>query len=335
MKPEHRNDSTHPQVKVATFNLMNLAMPEKNYYPHQSYSLAEYHQKIIWTAGQLGRMDADLVGFQEVFDLAALRQAVDDTKLYRKAWLEVADECGHLPRVALLSRLPVRDFQVISDFPAEARISTGASPLPYTRFHRPVILATVEFPGGQAVKVIVCHLKSKRPLLLEGEHAHDPWAEAAGSVRSLTLRACEAAALRWLILREIRHSETPLILLGDLNDGPHAVTSDILQGAHPQKNYPGEVKKKLWDILLYSCQDLQIRRSYKDVYYTHLHNSHYESLDSILVSQEFVNENPRHIGWVEYMRLYNDHLLDPSLGEEGIPVWQSDHGQVLVSIRMC
>jgi endonuclease/exonuclease/phosphatase family metal-dependent hydrolase len=339
--PRYRTDKeakkrleNHPQVKLASFNLMNLASPEKDYYPRQRYSRSLYEEKIAWTANQLNRMDADLVGFQEVFDRSALEAAIKASLVYSECTLEIADECGYLPRVALLSRYPIISTQVISEFPALLFQDLGPLCPKDAKFSRPVLKARVQLPNQCPVTVLVCHLKSKRPMIGEDRDIHDPWEVCAGTVRSLVQRACEAAALRHLILEEIQDKANPLILLGDLNDAPHAVTSDILQGLQPQKRYPPDVKAKLWDILLYSCQDLQIRRSYKDVYYTHLHNSHYESLDHILVSQEFVNENPRHIAWVEYMRLYNDHLLDPSLAEEDLPRQVSDHAQVLVSIRM-
>jgi len=324
----------HPQVKVASFNLMNLALPGKDYYPKQRYSRQSYEDKISWTKDQLVKMDADIVGFQEVFHKKALEDAVKASGKYAGAFLELADECANLPRVALLSRFPVLAFTAIKDFPEEARISMEGSILGSGEFSRPVLKARLNFPGNKEVVVLVAHLKSKRPMIPEGYDPHDPWQETAGSVRSLVQRSCEAAALRYLILEEIQNSDTPLILMGDLNDASHAVTSELLQGNQAQKRYPDEVKAKLWDIFLYSCQDIQIRRSYKDVYYTHLHNSHYESLDHILVSQEFVNENPKHLGWVEYLRLYNDHLLDPALGEEDLPRYVSDHAQILVSLRM-
>jgi len=238
------------------------------------------------------------------------------------------------PRVALVSRYPVRSHEWISEFPPEARLDALGVDLPFTRFHRPVLKARVALPNGHDVVVLVCHLKSKRPMMPDGAHRHDPVEETRGMARSLILRACEAAALRLLVLSEIQGKNQPLVLMGDLNDATHSVTNDILQGRIPQRNFPAEVKKTLWDILLYSCADLQARKSYKDVYYTHLHDSHYESLDHIYVSQEFVNENPAHIGFVEYMRLYNDHLLDPALTDELPPAWLSDHGQPLVSIRL-
>jgi hypothetical protein len=70
------------------------------------------------------------------------------------------------------------------------------------------------------------------------------------------------------------------------------------------------------------------------VYYTRLHDGHHESLDHILLSEEFSPTNPKRIGFFEYMRVFNDHLIDQKLANEEIPVWQSDHGQVIVSIEL-
>jgi predicted extracellular nuclease len=68
--------------------------------------------------------------------------------------------------------------------------------------------------------------------------------------------------------------------------------------------------------------------------YTHIHNGHFESLDHVLVSQEFVGQNPRHVGAVEYVSVLNDHLIDETLSDDKIPRWQSDHGQVVVTIKL-
>lgn len=323
-----------PLVKVGTFNVMNLGVPGRPTYPGEGLSNEDAEKKISWTSRLLSEMDADFVGFQEVFHREALVEAVNRSGVYPGATVDVADENGRLPRVAFVSRLPVRRVEVVKDFPPAARVDFGGQPLPFTQFHRPVFKVTVELPGGVEALMLVVHLKSKRPMVDEGRSRHDPWEVARGQARSLVLRACEAAALRWMVLEEVRRTETPLILLGDLNDATHAVTTDILQGDRPQRYYPPEVKKKLWDILLTSCGDLQVRKSYKDVYYTHLHDSQYESLDHIFVSQEFVNENPRHLANVEYLRVYNDHLLDPSLTDEKPRPWVSDHGAVVVGLKM-
>jgi len=321
-------------LKIATLNTMNLALPDRETYPGERLNKAEYERKAQWTADLVQEMDADFVGFQEVFHKKALEDVLLRTGRYPHAVIDLADESGNLPRVGFVSRLPVVKTEVIRDFPEASRLDVGGQDLPFRSFHRPVFKVWVELPGGHQAVILVVHLKSKRPMVDEGHDRRDPWELARGQARSLILRACEAAALRWIVLHEIRHTETPLILLGDLNDATHAVTSDILQGDHPQRYYPADVKKRLWDILLYSCGDLQVRKSYKDVYYTHLHDSHYESLDHIFVSQEFVADNPRHLAYVEYMRLYNDHLLDPALTDEKPRPWVGDHGAVVVGLKM-
>jgi hypothetical protein len=59
---------------------------------------------------------------------------------------------------------------------------------------------------------------------------------------------------------------------------------------------------------------------------------HHDSLDHILVSQEFVRQNPRRLGYVEYVKVFNDHLIDQTLSHDKIPKWQSDHGQVVITM---
>ena len=151
---------------------------------------------------------------------------------------------------------------------------------------------------------------------------------AKGEAVALFQRGLEAVALRCLVLKKIKNSKTPAIIMGNLNDSSHRVTTDIIMGKIPKK-YPHEIKQKIWD-----SNDIQIKKSYKDVYFTHLNNSHYESLDHILISEESFHENPNRIGFIEYMHLYNAHLIDPALTDEEIPVWQSDHAQVVVSIKL-
>jgi len=64
--------------KIGTFNLFNLVLPEVPYYGDSIYTREEYQRKIRWVAGQLRSMEADVVGFQEVFHEAALREALHE-----------------------------------------------------------------------------------------------------------------------------------------------------------------------------------------------------------------------------------------------------------------
>jgi hypothetical protein len=62
------------QFRVGTFNLNNLALPDRPFNHGERYSSEEYQQKLRWTAQQLDRMMTDLVGFQEVFHQLEFRQ---------------------------------------------------------------------------------------------------------------------------------------------------------------------------------------------------------------------------------------------------------------------
>ncbi len=64
---------------VASFNVKNLIGPDKEYYRFQTYTPEEYAWKEDWLADQLLTMDADVVGFQEVFEEDALRAVITET----------------------------------------------------------------------------------------------------------------------------------------------------------------------------------------------------------------------------------------------------------------
>ena len=141
-------------------------------------------------------------------------------------------------------------------------------------------------------------------------------------------------ANRFITEKDLKKNEHPLILLGDVNDSGLAVTTRLLSGEPPHRKYPMDVKKEIWDVLLYQAKDIQARRSFEDYYFTHIHNGHHEALDHILVSQELVEENPNHIGRIGYVKVYNDHLVDETQSDDDIPSWESDHGQVVATLEL-
>ncbi|MEP5632525.1 MAG: endonuclease/exonuclease/phosphatase family protein [Tateyamaria sp.] len=147
---------------IASFNVKNLIGPDQEYYRFQSYTPEEYAWKADWLAEQIQTMDADIVGFQEIFEESALRdviaQADEDgiegnaahipgaNKRYRRkaifrklayrpytnAALAVAlnvndgDPGQRRPGVAILSRLGfVGEPEVIQDLDAPLDIDFG------------------------------------------------------------------------------------------------------------------------------------------------------------------------------------------------------------------
>lgn len=327
------SDKTDRKVRVGTFNVLNLADVGDKYYPTaKPYNQKEFDKKIAWIASQLDRMHADIVGVQEIFSKEALERAVRKSKCNRDATVHVASDPHKKPWVGLISNLELTGPpDVVPNFPNGFSLTLEGKIVPIDQFSRPVLRAVIEVFDREVV-FLVSHLKSKRPMYDEDEDRRDFRIQALGTTRSLVQRAAEASALRWLIVKELAETSSPLICVGDMNDAVHSVTTDILMGDPPWFRLPVDRKRRIWDSLLYSTYDIQVRRSHRDVYYTHLFNGRHESLDHILVSQEFVYQNPERIGQVEELRVFNDHLVDEQLSGDETPRWQSDHAQVVAGI---
>ena len=181
------------RFKIGTFNLYNLVLPKTYYYGRNMYASEDYEKKVAWISDQLGWMDADLVGFQEIFHRAALQQVVDASGIYPQSTLVTGPERLEGPVVGLLSRFPVIESEYVTEFPAQARLDMDDMPIPLTTFSRPVLCAKVELPTGHQVLVFVVHLKSKNPMIREGADRHDPMERAIGKARSLIRRAAEVS----------------------------------------------------------------------------------------------------------------------------------------------
>ena len=348
-------------IRIVNFNCYNLVRPGVGYYSARPYSNEEADEKIDWTAATLTQAGTDLVGFQEIFHIEMLHQVMDRvgggpyTVLAPGATREENERMdgdrikAGGPKVGLATRFKVLEHVSINDFPNRAILGVPTiDPVtqeetllqsPFTRFNRPVLKARVELPNGVPCTVFVAHLKSKRPMLLEGEERNDPAAKALGAIRSLLLRGSEAAALRCLVLDviddpdEARRGE-PVIVMGDLNDDIGAVSTQAVSGEPPWYRLPFERKKPVWDVLLYNVQDIQARASLVNTAYTHIYNGRHEVLDHIMVSQELVRQFPAHVGYVLNARIFNDHLVDETLTFERKTRIASDHGIPSAEIRL-
>lgn len=319
-------------LKVGTFNLLNLVSQGLPYYEREGYDKDTYEKKINWIARQIDRMEVDIVGFQEVFHEKALQDVLKRTKKLKDAYVKVAAENGKLPRVAIASRFPIQASEVFEAFPSV--IEMEGQQIPISDFSRPILKSLIKVNEDLTFCIYVVHLKSKRPLFERKESRKDPVDLAKGQIRALIRRGAESAALREVLMKDLMFRSHPVILLGDVNDNGLSVTSRTISGEPPHKRYPKEVKKKIWDVLLYHVKDIQARRSYHDHYFTHIHNGFHEALDHIMVSQELVKENPKSVGAVSYVHLFNDHLIDETLSKDEPNLWQSDHGQVVATLEL-
>ena len=81
------------------------------------------------------------------------------------------------------------------------------------------------------------------------------------------------------------------------------------------------------DVGLYTAQTLQEYRDTRDVYYTHVHQDLRESLDQVLVSEQFYDNSRRRLWLFDGLVINNDHLNFDNHRETGT----GDHGVVKVS----
>ena len=309
------------EIRFATFNVCNLAPAGARLYDNLLPStLDEYEAKLNWTAQQIDRLDADVIGFQEIFSQATLREVLARTRKYREA-IHVgfdpdpgADK--YTPSVALVSRLPLAaPGSAWPNFPEGVEMPPGSRDP--NRFSRPVVHAAIQVSPDCVVDVLVVHLKSKRPDYRNGDSADDPVLYAQASLRSLIRRGTEAVALRVLLSKLARINRRARVVLGDFNDVADAVTTGIIMG----NGTP--LTERMFD----ACQ-LQRRFDHlHHVGFSQLHEGQYSTIDHILVSEEFNAALPNAIGEVVDVIYLNDHLV-LELAEA------SDHGQVMARIRL-
>ncbi|MGC1503099.1 MAG: endonuclease/exonuclease/phosphatase family protein [Sulfitobacter sp.] len=392
------------ELTVASFNVKNLIGADREYYKFQSYTPEEYAWKEDWLADQLVTMNADIVGFQEVFEEDPLRHTIaradvigaarnaqaipgPEKRYHRRAIFQhlgygpyghaalafapnVHDgEAGHRrPGVATLSRLGfAEDPEIIQDLGTPFKIpfqTFGGDEGGYftiRKLSRPILKVRVPV-GGQVVTVFNCHLKSKlgefiRP---EGEEYaseadltnYDPVGRALGAARAAMRRMAEAWVLRGAIIGELRQGR-PVIVLGDLNDSENAVSSEIISGEVPFKNYEwmlrhdaqhrgdrysetesARITEEIASVRLHSAERLFVKKSLRDMVYTSAFGGVYESIDQILMSRHFIPDWSGHIGGMTYFSVLNDHLTDGSHPEAPYNKLASDHGQIMATIQL-
>ena len=347
-------------LSFATFNLLNLQVPggltygDAPPYPDTPEGQAAYARKIAWTGGMIRLLDAEVIGFQELWSARALADAFEAAGMAGDYDLVARDAPGRgRPQVALAVRRDRRDesqlapgAEWVAEFPGtfaldglrEVQGAEEEITVTIDAFSRPVLRAAIR-PEGRSptppeVSVFVAHLKSKGPARLSGR---DPppallrHRRIVTSAASHIRRVMEAGALRVMLDEAMRAEDgdalSPTVVLGDLNDDSLSVTTEMISDQPRyrvvEKSRAGEAS----DRGLYSVERLQQYRSLRHVYYTHIFRDKRESLDHILVSQEFYDHSRLRRWSFREMEVWNDHLNREALEDEGA----SDHGVVRAS----
>lgn len=333
------------RFSVATFNLYNLQLPGWSMNPGQKpWTREEFDRKVSWTARQLIDLDADVVGLQELWHADAIgevlsrRDLADTYDLLAEPATGKRIVCGALVRKGLLRGEP----NWIDRFPDAVRLESSdpADPqapailVAIAGFSRPVLRFSVALRDEPPqTEVFVTHFKSKLPTRIDQEdwyeqdpETYKPHATALGAAISTIRRTAEATALRVLLTEAMKGTTTPVIVLGDVNDGQHSNTVNILT---EQPRYLVGDSVGGADIGLYTAQTLQEYRDTRDVYYTHVHEDLRESLDHVLVSEQLYDNSRKRLWLFDGLLINNDHLNEEDHRRTG----SGDHGVVKVNFK--
>jgi len=206
---------------ITTWNVQNFAKSDPNFAP-----------KLDFLVATLSALDPDVIALQEILDANALGDLAARLGYHQS----VATPDGRGNRVAVLTRNPpaLPPQEILAwRLPAGVTVqevdgagNVVAVPQP----PRPALRVTVRHAGAD-VEVITVHLKSKLLTFPGGFFSTaDESLRARVAYFALQRRAAEAAT--------VREEVTPLlaagkgvVVLGDLNDGPDAATTQILYGA--------------------------------------------------------------------------------------------------------
>ena len=314
-------------ISFGSFNLYNLQIPGEAVYRNTNgWDHDTYDKKVSWSGAALKRIAADVVGFQELWAEEALSVVLREARMHRthKALVPPGHSGNRIVNAAAVrSDIYVEDSaDWIVCFPIELVLRSKGDDaqqadiaIELDRFSRPVLNFRVQIhEDTPEIEVFVCHFKSRRPTEIDGPHG-----TAIGYALSTIRRTAEAAALRVIVTKKAKNTKTPIVVIGDLNDGKSSNTLNIMS---EQPRYLSPLSKGGGDNVLYTAQTLQEYRSVRDVYYTHVFKGQRESLDHIMFSQEFYDNSRKRFWAFDELTIENDHLNFDDHKTSGT----SDHG---------
>jgi endonuclease/exonuclease/phosphatase family metal-dependent hydrolase len=301
---------------VMTWNVENLFTPDPD---AQLEDHITYAFKLNLLAEVILEANPDVVALQEVGRGSPLQdlQIALSGAFPHLAESSFPDRRGI--RVAYLSKVPIIHREDIINFPPGpatqvANTDANGQPIPMTKMGCGALLIRVQ-KEEREITIITAHLKSK--LLTyktaSGKSTFSPRDEnqrIQGASIALHRRTAEAVTLRTRINALLEeNANTPLILLGDLNDVPQAQTTLLLLGPSGSElgtrgfNRPDKGDDaRLFNL---AAHIPEARR------YSRVHHGRKELLDQILASVELFppnEERRRTKPWVDSLVDFVDHL---------------------------
>ena len=341
-------------MKIATFNLFQFVEPGYYWYerePRCTYSDADWKTKTRWIKKRLHKMDADVIGFQEVFSTEALKKlcakagypyfVTTDTPQTR----EEDDKVFHKSVVALASRYPLENPRTVDTHPA---VKSELSLADDFRFSRLPVCADITVPDIGTTTVYVVHLKSKRPVSEDIRYEDKTeWPDrvrdtmmrlSRGNVASMLQRGAEATLLYHSACQVLdENPDRPLLILGDMNDDQDSTPIRALTmksriysiGGVGDEEWPATAKHSLHDYRLTDSFRVAPNMHRRVRPFTHVYRGKGNSIDHILISNALNPRNPNAKAELVYYKVLNKHLEKDGVENQ----FQSDHGQVFVELQ--
>jgi endonuclease/exonuclease/phosphatase family metal-dependent hydrolase len=205
-------------ITITTWNVQNFTRND-----------TVFAEKLDFLIATLQALNSDVVALQEILDLNALQDLADGLGFHHFA----ATPDGRGNRVAILTRnAPSQSQQIDQWLLAQGvevhRFDNNGNVQVMQQFSRPAFRITVAHDGGQ-IDIVTAHLKSKLLTFGGNFSTTDETLRAHTAYFALERRAAEATSLREYVT-DLLAAGRDVVVLGDLNDGPEAATTQILYG---------------------------------------------------------------------------------------------------------
>lgn len=307
-------------LTFATANLFNFLKPPDAFYEFSNiYEEHDWQAKCEWTKSQITKLNADIIGLQEVFSIEAAQQLLAESGFPYFVTVDTpkseSDYIYSRPVVALASKHPITHVEAVKPLNEWAK----AYQIELPEFSRKPIHTIIKVPAIGDVSVYVCHLKSQRATepALQGETS-----QLLGQWLSSQLRGWEAVMLKLYMDKQYQNSPMPTALLGDMNQ---PLTSDITGLLTQLTDDEGETLVLTDSWHLYKHADTSPSRAA-----THYHFSKGNILDYVLLSQEFQPDSQCSIAEVTSYLVQDQHLINPIYQQDK---QASDHAFVAVGTQ--
>lgn len=290
----------------------------------------------------LEQLQADIIGFQEVFSIEQLQTLVGEHQLDHFACVDTPNlEHDYIfsdPVVALASRYPILSAEAVQPS-AQLLEQLGLNSF---GFSRQILRAIVDVPHLGRMRVYVLHLKSGRSMLkdelkLVETQSHD-WfiAQQLGRSLSQVQRQHEALVLLADFAKQQATCELPTAIVGDFNDHELSpVLETFAKGKRPpfigveHKHLSHQIHSYAEQISLHSMFDISELPSHPRP--THYWGPHGQRIDHILLSQEFVHTSDHALAGVSNALVFDRHLLNNQFERDR---QCSDHAALCAQIQV-